>query len=246
MRRDKFRHLEHRDLALAAENHLQFFVRQNIPLVGRILEIVSLDVLPQFLDDLPPCHRALAGDRFKLGRKVHRLHEGRIRCSNHRSNNVITVILSSTAQVYPPRNPLHSRRGYSFLEPVPRLAVDRHIKTLLFISRRDTERREERDDLEDEPRREECVRGDRDDRNDLYPELIRIPEKKPVVPRRIDDLLREDTREDGAREAAHAVCRPDVERIVDTYLMRADIDCRVGDDARDDTDGDTGNGADET
>src|SRR3990167_1853796 len=149
-------------------------------------------------------------------------------------------MLKSTAQVYPPRNSLHSTGGYSFLEPIARLAVHRHIEPLLLVRRGDTERREERDDLKDEPRREECVEGDRGDRNDLYPELTRIPEKKPVVAGRIDDLLRKDTREYCPREAADPVRRPYVERIVDAYLMRADIDRRVGDDACDDTDGDTG------
>ena len=72
MRRDEFRHLKHRYLALTTEYHLQFVIGQNIALVGWILEIVLLDVVPEALHHLSASHRPLAYDCLKLGGKVHR------------------------------------------------------------------------------------------------------------------------------------------------------------------------------
>ncbi len=72
MCRDELRHLEHRDLTLAAEDRLQFVVRENIPLVRGILEIVLLNVYPKLFDHLRSRERTLAHDRLQFRRKVER------------------------------------------------------------------------------------------------------------------------------------------------------------------------------
>lgn len=45
-------HLKHRDLRFAGEHSLQIGVAVDIPSVLLVLQIVLLDVLPKFLDDL--------------------------------------------------------------------------------------------------------------------------------------------------------------------------------------------------
>lgn len=45
----EFRHLEHRNCRLAAEDLLQILVSVDVPLVRRVLEIVLLDVDPDIL-----------------------------------------------------------------------------------------------------------------------------------------------------------------------------------------------------
>ncbi len=52
VRRDELRHLEHCDLAFAVEDFLQLFIREDVPLVRRILKVVLLDVFPKLLDHL--------------------------------------------------------------------------------------------------------------------------------------------------------------------------------------------------
>ena len=83
MARDELGHLEHGHLALAAKQRLKLVVGQNIALIGRVLEVVLLDVLPHLLNDLTAGHRSLADDRLKLGVELQRLHEGCICCSRH-------------------------------------------------------------------------------------------------------------------------------------------------------------------
>ena len=73
MRRDELGHFEHRDLALAAEDGLQLIVREDVPLIRRILEVVLLNVFPKFLDHLRSRERTLPDDRFKVGGEVKRL-----------------------------------------------------------------------------------------------------------------------------------------------------------------------------
>ena len=83
MSRDELRHLEHGHFALAAEDNLQLRIGENVALVGWVLEIVLLDVFPEFLHDLPAGHRSLAGDLLEFRGEGHRLHQGRICCSWH-------------------------------------------------------------------------------------------------------------------------------------------------------------------
>ena len=66
VRRDELRHLEHRDLVFAVENLLQFFIREDVPLVRRILKIVLLDVFPKLLDHLRAGHRARTDDCLEI------------------------------------------------------------------------------------------------------------------------------------------------------------------------------------
>ena len=72
MCRDEFRHLEHRDLALAAEYRLQFIIGENVSLILRILKIILLDVYPKLFDHLRSRERTLAHDRLQFWRKVER------------------------------------------------------------------------------------------------------------------------------------------------------------------------------
>ncbi len=46
---DELRHFEHADLCLAVEHRLQIGVGDDISLVLRVLEVVFLDVIPEFL-----------------------------------------------------------------------------------------------------------------------------------------------------------------------------------------------------
>lgn len=70
MRTDKLRHLEHRDLALTAEDLLQLLIRQDIALIGRILEVILLDVYPKLFYHLSSRHRTFPDDRFEVGREI--------------------------------------------------------------------------------------------------------------------------------------------------------------------------------
>ena len=51
MRADEFRHLKHRNLLLAAKNDLELVIRIDHPFIGGVLQIVLLDVSPDFLGD---------------------------------------------------------------------------------------------------------------------------------------------------------------------------------------------------
>src|SRR3989338_1535123 len=70
VRRDELRHLEHRDLAFTAEYRLQLGVREDVPLVCWILEVVPLDIFPNLLGYFKAGHRAIANDSFKFRVKV--------------------------------------------------------------------------------------------------------------------------------------------------------------------------------
>ena len=69
--RDELGHLEHRNLALAAKERAELIVGHDIALVLRVLEVVRLNVLPQFLNDLPSRHRPRARHCLKFGRELH-------------------------------------------------------------------------------------------------------------------------------------------------------------------------------
>lgn len=75
---DQLGHLEHGDGTLAAENLLKLLVGVDVALVLRILEIVLLDVGPEFLYDLGARHRTLADHFSQLRTDVHRLHKSGI------------------------------------------------------------------------------------------------------------------------------------------------------------------------
>jgi len=70
MRRDELRHLEHRNLAFTTEDRLQLLIGENVAFVRWVLQVMLLNIYPQLLDHLCSRERALADDRFKLGRKV--------------------------------------------------------------------------------------------------------------------------------------------------------------------------------
>ena len=78
VRRNEFRHLEHCDFTLAAEHLLQLVVSLDVALVGRILEIILLNVLPNLLSNFRTRHRTGPHDCLQFGRKGHWLTEGRI------------------------------------------------------------------------------------------------------------------------------------------------------------------------
>src|SRR5918996_2385072 len=78
---DQLRHLEHRDLPLAAEDRAQAIVGVDHAPLLLILEPVALDVLPQLLRDLRAWHRAITHDGAERRVGLHGLHECRIRCA---------------------------------------------------------------------------------------------------------------------------------------------------------------------
>src|SRR5688572_4807269 len=76
---DELRHLEHRDLALAAEDRLQVVVGVDHAALLLVLEPLPLDVLPELLRDLRAGHLAAADDRGERGIGLHRPHERGVR-----------------------------------------------------------------------------------------------------------------------------------------------------------------------
>src|SRR5512134_1636037 len=76
---DVLRHLEHRDLTLAAEDLAQLLVGVDHPPVDRVLQLVLLDVAPDLLGDLSARLRDRADHRGERGARGHRLHERGIR-----------------------------------------------------------------------------------------------------------------------------------------------------------------------
>jgi len=63
---DELRHLEHGHLCLATENYFQLFVREDVALVCRILQVLALYVRPELLYDLTAGHRTLAYDCLEI------------------------------------------------------------------------------------------------------------------------------------------------------------------------------------
>src|SRR5262249_55916005 len=78
---DQFGHLEHRDLALAAEHGLELVVCVDHATLFRILKPVLLDVAPELLRDLGARHRASTDDGSERRIRLLRRHERRIRRS---------------------------------------------------------------------------------------------------------------------------------------------------------------------
>src|SRR5687767_14411527 len=78
---DQLRHLEHRDLLLAAEDGAEPVVGVDHATLLRILEPVALDVLPQLLRDLSAWHGTIAHYGGERSIRLHGLHECRIRCA---------------------------------------------------------------------------------------------------------------------------------------------------------------------
>src|SRR5687768_11577824 len=72
---DELRHLEHRDLALAAEDRLEVVVGVDHATLLGILQALPLDVLPELLGHFGARHGAAADDGRKLRAGLHRLHE---------------------------------------------------------------------------------------------------------------------------------------------------------------------------
>src|SRR5262245_47601843 len=76
---DEFRHLEHVDRLLAAEDRFQRVVRVDHPLVLLVLQTILLDVGPQFLGDLGPRNRLGPHDLGQRCVRLDRLHERCVR-----------------------------------------------------------------------------------------------------------------------------------------------------------------------
>src|SRR5579864_4987841 len=76
---DELGHLEHGDLALAAEHRLELVVGFDHATLFRVLEAVLLDVPPELLRDLGARHHAATNHRRECRIWLHRLHECRVR-----------------------------------------------------------------------------------------------------------------------------------------------------------------------
>src|SRR5262249_28920706 len=76
---DQLRHLEHRDLLLAAEDRLHLVVAVDHPALLGILEIVLADVGPELLDHLGAGNRLVADDLSEVLGRLQLLHEGGVR-----------------------------------------------------------------------------------------------------------------------------------------------------------------------
>src|SRR5436190_7617218 len=75
---DELRHLEHRDLALAAEDRAELVVRVDHAALLLVLQAVPLDVLPQLLGHFRSRNRAVSDDCAKRSVDLHGPHEGGI------------------------------------------------------------------------------------------------------------------------------------------------------------------------
>ena len=75
---NKLGHLEHADLALAAEYSFQLVIGVNHGLLGFVLQSVLLDILPEFLRDLSTRHCLIADDFAEFGAGGHWFHKSRI------------------------------------------------------------------------------------------------------------------------------------------------------------------------
>src|SRR6185437_7608092 len=72
---DELGHLEHRNLALAAEDRLELVIGVDHPTLLRVLQVVALDVRPELFRDLRARHRIVADDRGELRIRLHWPHE---------------------------------------------------------------------------------------------------------------------------------------------------------------------------
>lgn len=73
VRRDELRHLEHGHFSLPAENGLELIIREDVALVGGILQVVLLNVLPDLFRDFRARHRAGTDYCLQFRREIHRL-----------------------------------------------------------------------------------------------------------------------------------------------------------------------------
>jgi len=72
-------HLEHADLVLATEHHLELLIRHDLALVLRVLELVLLDVLSNLAHHLWRWQGERAHNGCQLLRGLKRLHQSGIR-----------------------------------------------------------------------------------------------------------------------------------------------------------------------
>src|SRR4051812_40655450 len=75
---DELRHLEHRDLALAAEDRAELVVRVDHAALLLVLQAVPLDVLPQLLGHFRSWNRAVSDHCAERSVYLHGPHEGGI------------------------------------------------------------------------------------------------------------------------------------------------------------------------
>ena len=94
------------------------------------------------------------------------------------------------------------------------LAVLAHVEAHALVLLADAERRGEGDQPQQDIRADEGVDRGRERRLRLIPELARIAEEQPVTDP-VPGELREQADEENADEAAEAVCRENVERLVE-------------------------------
>lgn len=80
---NEFRHLEHIDDILPAKDFFQAGISIDVALVFFVLEIMALDVSPEFFDDIRSGHRAAADYGRQILADVHRLHKRRIYLLRH-------------------------------------------------------------------------------------------------------------------------------------------------------------------
>ena len=82
---DKFRHLEHADLALAIEDGLERIVRVDLRSLFLVLASILFDVVPEFFGQLRTWQRLGTDDRRKFFVWLYRLHEGGVWLAFRRS-----------------------------------------------------------------------------------------------------------------------------------------------------------------
>jgi hypothetical protein len=85
MSRDKLRHLEHADLALAVKYRLEIVIRVDLRSLFLVLKPVLLDVVPKLLGQLRAREWLGADNRRELFIRLHRPHEGGVRLTLGRS-----------------------------------------------------------------------------------------------------------------------------------------------------------------
>src|SRR5690242_12248498 len=109
------------------------------------------------------------------------------------------------------------RARWDALEAIALLAMHRAVQALYLFLARDAQT-PARQQLQQEVRRGKGVGEGDGDGQHLHAELREIAEEQAVRSRAVDSFLREDARQDGARHAAHAMRRPDIQRVVNARL----------------------------
>src|SRR5215208_3010724 len=143
-------------------------------------------------------------------------------------------------------SPLHAVLPSCRLQLVRHLAMRRRVQTENFLLLRHAQANGDVDNLEDDPGHGSRERPHGHHGNRLLQQLPRVAVEETIGTGRVDAGRREQSGCQRAPDAAHAMDREDVERVVDPNVPLQDVDREEAEDARAETDQDRGRRVDET